>query len=130
MAKRRVTPEEDVERLTERLRNFSKGNISNRIDFNNAWEKYMGDDLTTKQDSLLRNKVMNTYEAFYNVSMLPVKPRRGEDVVASRVPKFTESRVFDIVATQKGRQIFAREIKTKAGVRLVDNRGRYAKRLP
>ena len=55
MAKRK-TPTDDVERLAERIWQFSGGRIIDRESFDYAFDKYLEDeDLNRSQDSKLRN---------------------------------------------------------------------------
>lgn len=59
MVIRRKTPEDDPERLAERVYRFSKGKIIDRATFNLWWREYMGDDTTGNQ----RNLKENTFKA-------------------------------------------------------------------
>lgn len=63
MTKKRVTPEEDVERLQENLWNTYGDKIIDADTFNEYYDKYLTNDfttdLTTNQDKQLRKEVFN-----------------------------------------------------------------------
>lgn len=53
---KRFTPEDDVDRLAERVWNWSGKNIQSREDFEQAYFDYLGEDLTDKQMRKLKNQ--------------------------------------------------------------------------
>ncbi len=58
MAKR-TTPEDDVERLSERVWRDAGGTIRDKATFDSAFDSYMDGDLNPKQDKQLRNRTFD-----------------------------------------------------------------------
>lgn len=136
MAKRRKTPEEDFERLAERMYNQRfAGQISDRETFEKAWKSYFQGGESLKNKKLKENVfriLKDKYDVFKGDVSLERKQLR-EDVKAIKGEKTAPSKKikheFDFVGTERGRVVYARQIKInfmgKQAVRFIDEKGRY-----
>jgi len=113
---KRVTPEEDIDRLAERLRRFSREKIDEE-NFDEIFDDYM-EALTPEQDTLLRRKVRQKL--------------RLERIPKRKVRKARKPRQqFPQVGKVKKKIVFARQTQHKLKGKTVtvfrDRKGRFVK---
>jgi hypothetical protein len=132
MAKRRKTPEDDFERLAERMysQRFA-GQISDKETFDNAWNSYFKGE---HPKASLKKRVFETLVDKYDVSPERVSPERKElRKAVKKVKKEKISRAkpdeFEFIGRQRGRVAYARRIEIifmgKTAVRFIDAKGHY-----
>jgi len=137
MARKRLTKEDDVRRLAERITN-EYPDIETKEDFDRAFDLYMdGVALNYRQDKILREKTfIESSLILSNLSDDVVisskdakgkKPRRDEQgVVRLNIPN---AEAFRYVGFVKARLVFCRKIKFiikgNEVTRYIDRRGRF-----
>lgn len=145
--------DEDMDRLAYHIFHDkdNKNKIIDAESFSDAYEDYLEGKDIQKNEVWKRG----TYQAFLNNKDIPPKYRerarkqtskiitsrtqklRREEVPSKRIirtrrkMKRTKKRTltFNIPASQKGRTVYARRIKTKVGIRYVTKKGWRAKKL-
>ena len=131
---KRETPEEDVERLAEKIWNESKGDIADIDSFNEYFDEYMGDlkgDTGTKLRKKVFTKVMDEHKSVVAERLKPKAgrpPKEAEILEDKRVkPKFIYLRYVKhkIVYAKKEKLIY--KIKKKEITRVIyrDRLGRF-----
>lgn len=152
---KRVTPEQDYERLAERLNHEFGDMIRDRETFDHFYERYM-DDGEVPEDHGIRDRdsrdaVFDFYTGAYRIGKKNLFERAGgkdykRDIrqTASTVVTTEKEYIkkgaqrvdlkgydtknvtkFVYRGRQRGKIRYARELKTKRGIRYIDKKGRY-----
>ena len=142
MGIRRTLLDDDYDRFAENL--FHKyPNLNSKEDFFEAGFQYLEDENKVKKSDKQRLIEGAYRRAVNNPNISPTKrkvlkkatQKKIQDVKQQKVPtkrivrqkgKPVKKYSYDIPATQKGKTIFVRRIKTKKGFRYIDNKGRFA----
>ena len=129
MVTKRTTPEDDYDRLAERVWQRGRGKIKNKADFIAVYDTYMKES-NIPRDRGVREKVFGRIQRQHKVSpaIQITKKRLGVFVKAGEKPSPAE---FNILGTSKGRRVYVRRtiIKYKGSSKTVyrDKKGRFAK---
>lgn len=119
---KRFTPEEDVDRLSERVWNWAHGNIADKEDFDAVFDDYMG-EMNHKQETKLRSEV---WEKLSGKRRLRQKPKRRHKV---RKTEKRPTHKFKSVGKVKRKVVYARRdyvfIKGKKRTIFRDKQGRF-----
>lgn len=135
MVTKRITPEDDVNRLAERLWERSRGKMQTRTDFDTVFDTYLtqdGQDLTPRQKRTLRQQVFDSIRRKHkNVKDRRVKNEERERVFEAAAVK-PSPKEFDTLGTSGGRRVYARRtiLRFKDGTQRVvyrDRKGRFVK---
>ena len=136
--KRRVTKEEDIIRLAERVFKQNPG-MQNRADFNTTFDVYMDADLTKAQNTLLRNDVFDNIRSKHRGISPDGKEKRKEkpkrrltkaqrlaerkrDVKSYKRKAFS----FEFAGRVRNKVVFLRKATDKRGrISYRDSKGRF-----
>lgn len=122
MAKR-ITTEDDIRRLSERINTFSEGAITDKTSYDRIYNDFMGDDLSAKQNKMLRNDVFKSLRERFPNRISEQRLRR--ETPTKEAPK----RDFSQVGRVKGKVVFGRiakfRIKGKPVTRFRDKKGHF-----
>ena len=130
---KRITAEEDFNRLAEKIKNRGRGKITSRADFDAVYNSYMREGKIESRRGLRES----TWDAYKKLNPNVRGRERKENITRSQV--FTEfgkipaKSEFNNEGFSKGRRVLIRQNtkKKKDGVKRVyrDKRGRFAKPL-
>jgi len=142
----------DYERLSENIENNYGDDIYNQDDYNDAFDDY----LSLQKDKMSKgdyDKLKNQSWKFYSSENKNITPRHKKQLKLKRTQaqkrKLTtlkkeatpSKRIikekgkpkkvlkFSYLGKQKGKTIYARKIQTKKGVRYIDKRGRFVRKI-
>lgn len=128
-AKKRITPDEDLDRLAERVWRRGRGKIRNKADFIAVYEGYMGGSNVRGRDDVREGTFEKLAKKHPKVKreVFTKRERVEAFVSAGRKPAPSE---FDFPGVIKGRRVFARRTKFKkpgGGEQTVfrDKKGRF-----
>lgn len=118
-----VTPEEDFERLSEKIRR--KGAVDNES-FEKIWKEYMDPSLTTKRQrvelkKIVKARILGNASDFSDKQLKESKRKR---IVIVENKEIGESYIFTGFVNKK--KVPVRRIDTARGVKYVDQRGKFA----
>ena len=133
MAKKRVTLEEDMDRLAENLFNKFGDKITDRSSFSQLYDAYMEGEDTADE---LKPKAFKAYVKFLargKKRLTEVRKLKTKEVVTETFIKDKQFRrevyEFKVVGKVKGRIVFSRpssfKIKGKVVTRFIDRKGRF-----
>jgi len=136
---KRVTKEDDVDRLTERILLESSNNIVDKPSFNIAFNDYLAQTLSDKQDNNLRRKVFDRVKEKKKISKKPITkpkpaPKTKEQIKSDQfkrrleeAPKFNATLINK--KTGRKQRVFAIKVfvmvKGKKSLRYRDKKGRF-----
>ena len=125
MVTRRITQEDDADRLAERVYNYTNGNIKDRNGFDQAFNDYMG-EINQKQDTKLRKEVFDRMTSKHSGIIRERFKATRKPVQAGK-----KTNIFNVLASTRGKVVYAHrtyvKVRGKRQVRLRDKLGRFAK---
>jgi len=109
--KKRVTPEEDYDRLAERIWQRGRGKIRNKADFISVYAGYMRDS-GQRDNAALREGVFGRIQKRHDVSSSIVTKKDRVDIFnqAGMRPSSAE---FSFLGVVKGKPVYARSMRIK-----------------
>ena len=125
MAKKRITPPDDLDRLTENLNNNFGRKITDRESFDKAWDEYLGDEhgLSNKQKDKVWKNIADIKQLDRAIKNVQATQRKARQISKSELSYLT---------TVKGKRVYARKefvkVKGKSVVRYRDAKGRFVKK--
>jgi len=132
--KKRVTPEEDIDRLEERIWRRGRGKIETQDDFIQVYSGYLKDS-QSKDNSQLRKKVFERMKQKHpQVSNKSGMSKERKDIFLTAGQRASKKE-YDTIGFQKGRQVYVRrtKYKKKDGREITiyrDSKGRFATLKP
>lgn len=130
MVKQRKTPEEDVDRLQERIWRRGRGKIKNKADFLSVYYGYMKNS-PQKNDVDLQDKVFGNMQQRHKGLSSDIVGKRDRLKLFKRAGKTPSAKEFNTIGYQKkgGRQVYARRTVYKYKSRQItvfrDKKGRF-----
>ena len=125
--KKRVTPEDDYDRLAERIWRRGRGKIKNKADFISVYETYMNDS-NVKGNAGIRESVFDRVQAKHKVSSSIVTKKERVDAFRE-VARKPGSAEFEFLGLSRGRRVYARRtVLVRGGRQRVtyrDKKGRF-----
>ena len=127
-----VTPIGDYDRFVENLWGFSDRSIEDRDSFNLSFNLYMekselGEGLSTKQDTEMRDRVWNIMKKKHGLSETQQPQQRTVRKEIPQKPKYEYSHIGKI----KKKTVYARQVRVhirkKYYTRFIDRRGRFVR---
>lgn len=136
MPKKRATPEDDVNRLAERIWQRGRGKITTIEDFNAVYDSYMtsqGQSLTAEQKGLLKKKVYKRVVTKHHLDVRHGKNKQRQALFARAGLKPSPAE-FSILGRARKRTVYLRRTHytTKRGKYVTayrDQKGRFGRPL-
>ena len=110
MSQKRKTPEDDIDRLAERIWQRGRGKIHNKADFLAVYSSYLKDNQARDNIELSEGAFKSIQRSHKNVSS-SVKTKRERMEVFVRAGEKPSPKEFSVVGKSKGRTVFARRTK-------------------
>ena len=121
--RKRTTPEDDIDRLVERVERHAKGRIKDRGTFDHYFSSYMPGNLSNKQQKTLANNVFNKIRKrnpqISSKKKILVQKKKKIATTAYTLRGMSKGRIVDVHQTYI-------TIKGKRMVRYRDRKGRFA----
>lgn len=135
MAKKRVTPDKDFQRLAENLYHKKGRFIRTKEDFQKQFRDYMKDNISVRDNDVLMERTARFYQNRTNKfeepspkmkTVINEQQARHFKKASSQVRQKPKIEEFKFLRQIKGKTVFAREIMTSRGVRFITTKGKYA----
>lgn len=134
MAKKRKTTDADYQRLAENLliKKDRQRHIEDYEAYSKAYDHYMKGS-GNESNATLKQEVWKAVKAKRNIREERI-PETKQQLTKSQVEHFPKAKkqreeAFKYLGRSSGRTQFVREIKTRAGIRYITKKGRYASLL-
>jgi len=89
-----------------------------------AWVRAGGNPVTPKMESIFKSKLVPHIMDKLNITAGKPRKEKARQYKTFKLKSGKEHQ-FIYIGSSKGRTVYAREIKTKRGIRFIDRKGRY-----
>lgn len=111
----RTTPEDDIDRLAERVWRRGKGKIQNRADFNRVYDTYMSEKTAhgAGSNTELKDSVFKSLQRSHRSVSSSTATTQKRLKVFGEVAKRPSDLEFNVLGKVKGRTVYARATRIK-----------------